>query len=517
MSKNKKESLEKTLQEEIVDVCLRRGIVFPTAEIYGGTAGFFEYGPVGTMIKHNIINLFRETFINSEDNVYEISGSHVLPESVFKASGHVKSFHDPLTQCNKCKSMHRADHLIEASLGLNAEGKSNEELFELISENGIKCPTCKKGELDPPREFNMMLKTNIGPVDGNTAYLRPETAQNIFINFRRIAHSMRAKLPFGIAQVGKAYRNEISPRNFLVRLREFEQMELEMFVNPEELNNHPRFDEIEDIEIQFLSQEAQEKGEEPSKITIKEGVEKELIYNQYLGYYMAIESLFLQNLGIPEDKFRFRHLMPKETAHYSKANYDLEIIFPFGIVECIGLAYRTDYDLLKHQEISRTKMHIDVEGKKVIPHVIEPSLGVDRLFYAILLNSYIKEGRKWTWFKFSNSLAPWVVLVTPLMRKDGLPEEATNLFWEVKDYGIEAIYDQTGAIGKRYARNDEIGVPYTLTIDYDTLENSSVTIRDRNTTEQVRIPMDVAPDIISDLVSVIITWDELKDKYETKN
>ncbi|MCY3413540.1 MAG: glycine--tRNA ligase [Candidatus Heimdallarchaeota archaeon] len=509
MAKKKKEP---SLQEEIVDVCLRRGIVFPTADIYNGLAGSYEFGPVGSAIKQAIVELWRETFIRSEDNVYEIDGSIILPESVFAASGHIDSFNDPLTQCEKCKAMHRADHVIEEFTGESAEGLSHDELFELIEKHEVACPSCK-GTLSKPREFNMMFQTNIGPVSGTTGYLRPETAQNIFINFRRVAHSMRAKLPFGIAQVGRAYRNEISPRNFLIRMREFEQMELEMFVDPDEINNHPNWDEYEQVEIRLLTQEAQEKGGLPITITLAEGIERGYIYNQYMGYYMAVESLFIESLGIDKNTFWFRHLLDHETAHYSAANYDLEIQFPFGIVECIGLAYRTDYDLMKHQEKSKMKMHIDQNGKKVIPHVIEPSIGVQRVFYAALLANYQKEGREWTWFKFPNSIAPWSVLITPLMKKDGLLEEAKSLYWELKDMGIDAIFDESGAIGKRYARNDEIGVPFAVTIDYNTLEDETVTLRDRNTTEQIRIHKDSLPDVLKEMIMDITTWDELKEEF----
>ncbi|MHA2248927.1 MAG: glycine--tRNA ligase [Candidatus Kariarchaeaceae archaeon] len=503
---------EKTLQDEIIDVCLRRGIIFPTAEIYGGAAGFFEYGPVGEAVRQNIINLWQETFINSEDNMYQISGSTILPEKVFAASGHLDAFHDPLTQCRKCKSMYRVDHIIEEQTGLKVEGKSIDEITEILNTNEVTCTRCKS-ELIPPREFNMMFSTNIGATEGNSGYLRPETAQNIFLNFRRISHSMRAKLPFGIAQIGKAYRNEISPRNFLIRMREFEQMEIEMFVDPEELNAHPSWDEMEEFEITFLSHDAQENGEKAVKIKIKDAVEQGLVLNQYLAYYMVLETEFLINLGINPDTFWFRHLLPHETAHYSKANYDLEIQFPFGIVEVIGLAYRSDYDLLKHQEKSNTKLHIDVSGKKVIPHVVEPSFGVSRLVYAVLLAAYQKEGRDWTWFKFPGAMAPWEVLVAPLMKKDGLAEAAKVLYWELKDQGIDVIFDQSGAIGRRYARADEIGIPLAITYDYESLEDDTVTIRNRDTTEQIRAPSEELPAIIREYILEMVNWKDLVQEY----
>lgn len=512
MAKKKKKGVIQTLQDEIVDVCLRRGIIFPSAEIYGGAAGFYEFGPVGSALRQNLINLWRDMFINSEDNVYEIAGSLILPEKVFAASGHMDSFNDPMTQCKNCKSMFRVDHLILDNLDLNAEGKSLEELKEIIKENNLICSKCK-GELSDPRDFNMMFETNIGSVGGVKGYLRPETAQNIFLNFRRISHSMRAKLPFGIAQVGKAFRNEISPRNFLVRLRELEQMEIEMFVDPEELNKHPSWEEIEDIEVNMYSEKAQQSEKGPERMTMKDAVDRGIILNQYLAYYIAKEAEFVEALGISQKQYWFRELQTHERAHYSQANYDLEIQFPFGIVECIGLAYRTDYDLLKHQEHSKTKMHIDQDGKKIIPHVIEPSMGVDRLIYASLLSSYQKEGRDWTWFKFVNALAPWEVLVAPLMKKDGLAEAAKQIFWELKDLGIDTIYDQAGAIGRRYARSDEIGVPLVITLDYETLEKDTVTIRERNSMEQIRVPVEELSSIIKEFTLDLTSWEDLVSEF----
>ncbi|MCH8906448.1 MAG: glycine--tRNA ligase [Candidatus Heimdallarchaeota archaeon] len=512
MTKKKTKGKSKTLQETIIEVCLKRGIVFPTAEIYGGSAGFFELGPVGEALRQNMIDLWRDTFIKSEDNVYEISGSTILPEKVFEASGHLDSFNDPLTQCQNCKSMYRVDHLILEQVGIKVEGQSLDDMWKVIQDNRIKCPNCKH-DLSPPKQFNMMFSTNIGSTSGNIGYLRPETAQNIFLSFRRVSHSMRAKLPFGIAQIGRAYRNEISPRNFLVRLRELQQMELEMFVDPDLLNSHPRWDDFQDTEINFLSQEAQEKGDKATFITIKEGIDSGLIVNQYLGYFLAMETGFIESLGIKKGKFFFRHLLDHETAHYSKANYDLEIEFPFGVVECVGLAYRTDYDLRKHQEKSKTKLHISEDGKKIIPHVVEPSFGVDRLIYAILLASYREGDRDWTWFDFPNSLAPWEVVVAPLQRKDGLPEGARELFWELKDQGIDAIYDQTGQIGKRYARSDEIGIPLVITYDYDSLEDDTVTLRERNSMKQVRIPIQDVGTIIREFMLDIVSWDEMTKEF----
>ncbi len=508
----------KNLQEEIIDVCLRRGIIFPTAEIYGGASGFYEFGPIGELIRQNLISLWRYHFIKSEENIHEISGSTILPEKVFEASGHLETFNDPLTQCMKCKSMFRVDHLLEnVDPSKNYDAMSLDELSEELKKSGLVCPKCK-GELGDVRSFNLMFETKIGPSGGIRGFLRPETAQNIFINFRRISHSMRSKLPFGIAQVGKAYRNEISPRNFLIRLREFEQMEIEMFVDPEHMNSHPRWDEVSTMEIPILTRDAQKNGGKAIMISVEDALKQGLIPNQFFGYFMALESEFVKSLGVSEDKFWFRHLLESETAHYSKANYDLEIEFPFGIVECIGNAYRTDYDLKKHAEKSKTKLQIVTDdGRKVVPHVIEPSFGVQRLFYILLLSSYRKGDREWTWFQFPYSVAPYEVVVAPLMKKDGLKEAAYDFFWDLKDEGIDAIYDESGQIGKRYARADEIGVPFVFTVDYQSLDDETVTIRDRDTTKQYRIPMSEASDVIRELIFNVLTFEDLKNEFKEIN
>ncbi len=510
---------QKSLQEEIVEVCLRRGIIFPTAEIYGGVAGFYEFGPVGQTLRLQLINLWRQHFIQSEENIVEIFGSTILPEKVFEASGHIEGFSDPLTQCDKCKSMYRADHLLENhdTETINFDVLTLQMLDTRINELKIRCPSCG-GNLLPTKKFNLMFETTIGPSSDKKGYLRPETAQNIFINFKRIANFLRDKLPFGVAQIGKAYRNEISPRNFLVRMREFEQMEIEMFVNPDEINEHPSWDEISDLEINILTRENQLKKQKFKRMTVQKALDDNIIPNQYFGYYLALESEFIEMLGVETSQFWFRHLLEDETAHYSKANFDLEVQFPFGVVECVGNAYRTDYDLKKHQEYSKANLFVVTpEGKKIVPHVIEPSFGVTRLIYIILLNAYQNKSRDWTWFKFPNVLAPYEVLVAPLMKKDGLKEEAYNFFWELKDEGIDVIYDESGKIGKRYARADEVGVLYCITIDYQSLEDETVTIRDRDTTIQYRIPTDATAQVVKELVLGLISFEDLQQEFEEIN
>ncbi len=498
MEKQKKEEAQnfnmqvsKELVQKVIEICKRRAIIFPTAEIYGGLAGFFDYGPVGLRIKRKLVNYWREFFVSREENIFEIEGSIVLPEKVLEASGHVKSFVDPITQCKKCKSLFRADHLIEDKTGKFVEGLSCEELTKIIKKEGIRCPNCK-GELSEVRLFNLLLKTQIGPVEGKIAYLRPETAQTIFIDFKRVFRAMRGKLPFGIAQVGYSFRNEISPRRFLIRLRGFQQMEIEMFLDPEKLNDCPRFKEVENVKIRILTREAQKKGEKEIEITVKEAFEKGIVPNKWMLYFMAKEWLWLKSLGIPENAMRFRHMLPEETPHYSKGNFDLEIKFDFGWKECIGNAMRSDYDLSRHSEFSKEDLSVTTEdGRKVIPHVVEPSFGIERPFFAILLYNFREDNRGWSWFSFPPKIAPYLAAVFPLVKKDGLPEKAREVYEMLrKCYSDDIIYDEKDSIGKRYARCDEIGVPFCITIDYQTLEDNTVTIRFRDTTQQIRVKIE---------------------------
>ncbi|MCD6402775.1 MAG: glycine--tRNA ligase, partial [Candidatus Aenigmarchaeota archaeon] len=472
----------------VQQLCARRGIIFPTAEIHGGYAGFYDFGPVGLSIKRKIIELWRKTFIHPYDFIVEMEGSLVLPERVFIASGHIKGFVDPITQCKKCKSIHRADHLIEDKLHIFVEGKSPEELTKIIKENDLRCPKCG-GELSDVRLFNLMLKTEISPVGGQIAYLRPETAQNIFTSFQRVYQAMRAKLPFGIAQVGHSFRNEISPRKFIIRLREFTQAEIEMFFDPED-DRCLVFDEVKDVKIPLLTRDAQKAGkDEPEFIRVGEAVEKGLLPNEWMGFFLAKELEFVQKLGIPLEATRFRHMLLEETPHYSGGNFDMEIRFEFGWKEVIGNAYRTDYDLKNHSKISGKDLSVNSDGKKVLPHVVEPSIGLERLIAAVLTYAYREKGenRGWEWLKLPARIAPFIAGVFPLVSKDGLPNRAREIYRDLKACYPDVFYDEKGSIGKRYARADEIGVPICITIDYQTLEDNTVTLRDRDTTKQIRV------------------------------
>jgi glycyl-tRNA synthetase len=481
--------------KSFINLAKKRGFFWQSSEIYGGISGMFDYGPLGLMLKRKLIEKWRKFFVKP-GNVFEVETSLIQPEKVFEASGHLESFIDPVTQCKKCNSIFRADNLIEDVTKEFVEGKKPEELTKIIKENNIKCPKCKS-ELSKVRIFNLMLKTFLSPTEDEIAYLRPETAQGIFIDFKRIFAVTRTKLPFGVAQIGSSFRNEISPRQFLIRLRAFNQMEIEWFVNPKEIDTHPKFEGIEAVKLRILTRESQKENERETILTAKEAVEKKIIPNQNLAYFLAREAQFYQAIGLPFEAFRFRHMLPEETPHYSKGNFDLEINFDFGWKEVVGNAYRTDHDLKSHIKKSGTDLSVRLDnGTKVIPHVIEPSFGIERTIYGILFHCYRDDKeRGWEWFAFPPDIAPYTVGVFPLVNKDGLQEKSKQVFEMLKKC-FDVFYDDSGSIGRRYARADEAGIPFDITIDYDTMENDTVTLRYRDTTEQDRVE-------IKDLMNII--------------
>ncbi len=489
--------------EKIIQIAKRRGIIFPSSEIYGGLSGFYDYGNIGVLLKRKVENFWREFFVKSEDNIFEIETSLLMPEKVWKASGHLNSFIDPLTQCRKCNSSYRADNLIEEITGEFVEGLTSDELTKKIKESKIRCPKCK-GELGQVRIFNLMLSSNVGPVAGNVAYLRPETAQGIFVNFKNLVASARATLPFGIAQVGYSYRNEISPRQWVMRLREFRQMEIEYFFNPKKTKvSHDV--QLNTIIPMVTREEQKKKTPEAVDLTVKVAVSKGIIPNELLAYFMAKEFMWYQKLGIPKDAIRFRHMTKAETPFYSAGNFDMEIKFDFGWKEVVGNAYRADHDLSTHMKHSGENFAVVDDGDKVVPHVVEPSFGVDRTIYAILLYCY-RDGndRGWEWLQLPSAIAPISFAVFPLMNKDKIPDKAREIFNMIKPY-YDVIFDDSGSIGKRYARADEIGIPYCVTIDYDTLKDGTVTVRDRDTTKQIRIK-------VKDIYEIL--WKLLKHEIE---
>ncbi|MFH1521289.1 MAG: glycine--tRNA ligase [Candidatus Micrarchaeota archaeon] len=472
------------LNDRIFELSLKRSFFFPSNEPYGGIAGFYEYGPVGVLIKHKIENLWRETFIKSE-GFHEVETSIITPEPILVASGHVSSFADPVVECQKCKTKVRADHLAEEKHynlhGEKWDGKL-ESLDDVIAEKAIACPKCK-GQFGKSFMFNLMFQTGIGG-ERTTAYSRPETAQGIFTAFPRIFKNHGTKLPLAVGQVGKSFRNEISPRKGLVRMREFTQMELEYFFNPAE----PNYDGFEKVSELEMTMGVDGKHKQMNAVQV---VEQKLAANQIMAYFLARQWDFYKKVGIDEKKMCLRVLSAHEVPHYSKGNIDMEVETSFGNIETIGNAYRTDFDLASHTKHSGQDFSVFVESekKRIMPHVFELSMGVDRLFYCILEHCFRDKTneKEWEWFDFPPAIAPYHVAVFPLMTKDGLGNKAEEITTMLRNNGLDVAYRDSGSIGRRYARADEIGIPYALTIDYDTIKDSTVTIRYRNDGKQERI------------------------------
>ncbi len=449
---------EKTM-DKIVALCKSRGFVYPGSEIYGGLANTWDYGPLGVELKDNIKRAWRKKFIQENKYNVGLDSAILMNPQTWVASGHIGGFSDPLMDCKECKTRHRADNLIEDFDGTNPAGWSNEQMMNYIKEKGIPCPSCGKKNFTDIRQFNLMFKTFQGVTEDSKSelYLRPETAQGIFVNFANIQRTTRKKIPFGVAQVGKSFRNEITPGNFIFRVREFEQMELEFFCKP--------------------------------------GTDLE-----WFDYWRSFCKNWLLSLNIKEENLRLRDHDPEELCFYSKATTDFEYLFPFGWGELWGVADRTDYDLNQHIKTSGKQLdYFDPEtNERYVPYVIEPSLGVERLFLALLTEAYDEEeiapGDVRTVMHFHPALAPFKAAVLPLSKK--LSEKATEVY-EMLAKHFPVDYDESGSIGKRYRRQDEIGTPFCITYDFDTLEKDNcVTIRDRDTMEQERVA-------ISDLVAYL--------------
>ena len=482
-------------REELQNLAFRRQLFFPTAEIYAGKpAGFWEFGPVGVRIRNNIINFWRKELVEKE-HLLEIHGSVILPRDVFEASGHLKSFNDPIVQCERCHSLFRADKLIEEKTGMHVpESKSIEEINALLAKHKIGCPKCK-GNLGKARLFNMMMRVLIGATQNHEAFLRPETCQNIFLDFHRLYKAGRHSLPLGIAQAGSSFRNEIAPKQTLLRERELGQMEIEIFFNPEKINEVESFGDVKDykLRLQRLSKSAVE------EISCEQAVKQKIVSGKLVAYWLARLQQFYEKFGIPLQKMRFRELGKEERAFYAKETWDFEVLTDLGWIELVACNYRTDYDLKGHSNGSKKDLSIKEDGKAFVPHVFELSAGIDRTFYIALDNSVRKEKRgkaERLYLSLPVPLAPSLVAVFPLVSKDGLPEKAREVFNLLEDYGFACTYDEKGSIGRRYARVDEIGVPYAITVDYDTMQDSTVTIRERDTMEQKRIKIDSLPELL---------------------
>ena len=451
--------------DNIISLCKRRGFVFPGSEIYGGLANSWDYGPLGAQLRKNIKDFWWKTFVETRDDMVGFDGAILMNPRVWEASGHVATFHDPLVEDVVTHKRYRADHLLEEK-GVNVSGMTIDQMGEKIQEMKLKSPD--GNDFSAPRQFNLMFQTAIGPVqkdEGNKVYLRPETAQAMFVNFKNVATTTRKRLPFGIAQIGKAFRNEITPGNFIFRTLEFEQMEIEYF--------------IEEKDWQEL-------------------------FEKWTG---DVES-FAQAIGIDTSRLSRFEVPDEDRSHYSKRTIDFMFEFPFGTKELWGMAYRTDFDLNAHQTHSKQSLEFtdpDDNKRKLIPHVIEPSFGVDRTLLALLASAYneetVAEGDTRIVLKLLPHMAPYQVAVLPLMKKDGLSEKGKEIYKELlKNFRVD--YDEAGSVGKRYRREDEIGTPYCITVDYETFEDTAVTVRDRDTMQQERVKIEELKNYLQEKFSI---------------
>ncbi|NGX63701.1 MAG: Glycine--tRNA ligase [Candidatus Anoxychlamydiales bacterium] len=438
----------------IVAVCKRRGFIYPGSEIYGGFANTYSYGPYGVELKNNIKNLWWKFFVQSRKDIVGIDGPILLHPKTWEASGHIEGFNDALIDCKECKSRFRIDKLIEDQANEDVEGLSLEELTKILDDKNIKCPKCESKNFTKARHFNLMFKTEMSKTDleNNISYLRPETAQSIFLDYKNVIDTMRVKIPFGIAQIGKAFRNEITPGNFIFRLIEFEQMEIEYFI-------------------------------------------EQNTWQENFDSWLIDMKKWCEMIGLDSKKLKDAEHAKEKLSHYSKRTVDITYDFPFGTNELYGLAYRTNFDLSQHQKLSKVSQEFidNVNNKRFIPHVIEPTFGLDRTILALLCDAYrveeLKNGESRVVLRFSKNIAPVKVAIFPLMKKPELTNLSKKIFDMIKNLFV-AEYDETGAIGRRYRRQDELGTPYCITIDYQTIEDSTVTIRDRDSMEQKRISVD---------------------------
>ena len=446
--------------DEIVNHLITSGFVYPDSEIYGGLSNSWDYGPLGVELKNNIKRAYWKKFVQESPTNVGIDAAILMNPGVWKATGHVATFSDPLIDCKQCHARHRADNLIEEQFpDVDVHGMSQEQMMEFIRSNKVKCPVCGKSDFTDIRQFNMMFRTHIGVTEASESlvYLRPETAQGMFVNFKNVQRTSRKKIPFGICAIGKAFRNEITPGNFIFRVREFEQMECEFFCKP--------------------------------------GTDLE-----WFEYWKNYSLKFLESLGIKEENLRYRDHEPEELAFYSKGTCDVEYKFPFGWGEILGVADRTDYDLKRHMDASKQSLeYLDPEtNEKYVPYCIEPSMGVDRIFLMVATDAYDVEqleNDSRVVMHFKPNLAPYLAAVLPLSKQQKEFSKELQLKLAKK---FHVVYDDTGSIGKRYRRQDAIGTPFCITVDFDTENDNSVTIRERDSMKQVRLPIDKVKDYLEE-------------------
>ncbi|MEO9320589.1 MAG: glycine--tRNA ligase [Nitrososphaera sp.] len=471
--------------EDVMKLALERGFYFQSCEIYADApAGFWEYGPTGVNLKNKFIELWRRELVR-RDGMMEIDGCQVMSKSVFVASGHIGNFTDPIVKCSKCGSTFRADKFISEKTGENVpERLGDEEVNAIIRKHNLKCPNCK-GEFGGVSRFNMMFRLGIGPA-GEEAYLRPETCQSIFVDFSRVFKTMRGRLPLGIAQIGKSFRNEIAPRQSLLRLREFYQAEIEVFCNPAHVDRMPRFEEVKDTVLRLSDSE----GKPIGQMTADEAVRKGLIPNVLVAYYLSLLTLFYEKTGIDVSRSRFRRLSDEEKAFYASVAFDFEVETSIGWLELVACNYRSDYDLKGHGATSKQNLEVvdPSDQTKVLPHVFELSMGIDRSLYTILEHCYYEdqEHDDRIVLRLKPYLAPVLVGILPLMTKEGLGEKARRIHGELK-LDFDTFYDESGSIGRRYRRLEEVGAPFAVTVDQQTMSDDTVTVRHRDSMTQDRL------------------------------
>ncbi|HDM92368.1 MAG TPA: glycine--tRNA ligase [Candidatus Korarchaeota archaeon] len=478
--------------EKVIELSARRGFFWPSArDLYPqAPAGFWVYGPLGFRLKEKIVQLWREYILRPEGAV-ELETPLVLPLKVFEASGHLEHFFDKLVECKRCHSRFRIDKLLEESLDIeeSLEAATDEELYEMLLRSGIKCPKCGAFNWTEVKKFNLMFTLPVGAeAEEPNAALRPETTQGSVVEYKRTFTVMRGKLPFIMAQRGRVFRNEISPRRALVRMREFQQLEIHVFFDPEDVSVYEdKIKDLVDYKLRFLKQEDKETGR-ITEMTVSEALESGYTINALITYWLAIyQKFFNEVIGIPLDHLRYRELGEGERAHYASAHWDLEAYTEdLGWIELVNNAYRTDYDLKGHTRASGVDLSVQTPKGKVVPHLYEPSIGLDRTVLHVLMMAY-REDEKRRWLKLPRYLAPIEVAVFPLVSKDGLPEVARELAKKLSRR-FETYYDEKDSIGRRYRRMDEVGTPACVTVDYQTLEDGTVTLRDRDTMRQVRVP-----------------------------
>ena len=565
--------------ERLAELAKRRGFFSQTAAAYGGVAGFYTYGPQGAALKDNLKATWRDRFVTREGHM-EVDAPTVMPEAVFEASGHLETFNDMLVECAECGASHRADHLVEdvAEAVEDAEALPNAEVADLIAEFEVACPACGAALAgEPVDDFNLMFETNIGPGSSSPGYLRPETAQGIFVEFPQFAEYARNQLPFGVAQIGKAYRNEISPRKGLVRLRELTQAELEHFVDPDE--DESPLSRVADVTLPLYSARRQQADDDGLReLTVREAVTEGVVEAEWIAFYLGLSKRWYERVGVDMDRFRYRQHLPGELSHYASDCWDAESEVGGDWIELTGFAYRGSYDLDKHAEhadeeytvfkqydepatVERPAVDPDMSylgpefgedagavadalealaerdpgafegdamtvtvddemytvpvehtgfaieevtesGEHVRPHTVEPSFGVDRLVYTALAHAYSRDevdGEERTYLAMPAEVAPTTVGVFPLMDRDGLGDRASEVARTLRGAGLSVTYDDSGAIGRRYRRQDEVGTPFCVTVDYDTLDDDTVTVRKRDSTAQRRVPI---PELSATLVAL---------------